>query len=697
MQKKSSLGLLEGLKGLVLAAVFEASFSFYEKMIEIAAMDRSFTVRALLSGLLIGVLVNLSNTYYGLRIGVASQMSMVSGLLGFVVFKLFSRCIESPLTPAENVLIISVATATGCMPVTAGFVGIIPALEYLIGPEENGPLRIAWESLVFWSIGLCFFGLIFASIFREHFVVRETLPWPGAKATAHLINTIHHVPPEFSTAPGGILSPSLTEENPRAGQSGTPVEERLLLLAHGSGGRWKVGMNRLFQGATGSGIFTIVIYFVPILKKLPILGSHAASEWLWSMDLSPGFLGQGIITGPIIPLHMFIGAIIGWGILSPYAKHQGWAPGDVDDWETGSRGWIIWVSLAALFADASVKLSWFIVRPFWNKNDSVTYPRPPRGRYQTVPTHDDFETPQFCDSQVVDRSSNRWSPLKGERVHLSDSPITSRALGLGFLVSVVICILAINFTFGNFITWYHTILAIALSLPMAVIGIRSLAETDYNPESALVSQLVFATLIPHSNANGIIISLLSAALAQAGANQAGDISFDFKIGSLVGAHPRAQTYGQIIGSLFGALISCGIYKLYASQYPIPGPLFRVPSSYLVLSTARLVMGQGLPEGVAPFALGAAILSMLITIVKMRYETRWWQKLIPSGVSLAIGIYNVPSFTITRVIGGLTFWLRKVRSGESEGDMIFLASGLVLGESISSLVTLALTAAHVKSM
>jgi uncharacterized oligopeptide transporter (OPT) family protein len=130
---------------------------------------------------------------------------------------------------------------------------------------------------------------------------------------------------------------------------------------------------------------------------------------------------------------------------------------------------------------------------------------------------------------------------------------------------------------------------------------------------------------------------LSAAVAQAGANQAGDISFDFKIGSLVGARPEAQTYGQIIGSLFGAFISCSIYRLYTSQYPIPGPLFRVPSSFLVLSTARLAMGRGLPEGVAPFALGAAILSVLVTIIKMRYETRWWQNLIPGGVSLAIGM------------------------------------------------------------
>jgi uncharacterized oligopeptide transporter (OPT) family protein len=44
-----------------------------------------------------------------------------------------------------------------------------------------------------------------------------------------------------------------------------------------------------------------------------------------------------------------------------------------------------------------------------------------------------------------------------------------------------------------------------------------------------VSQLVFATIIPYSNPNAIIMNVLSAGLAEAGASQAGDLAFDFKI------------------------------------------------------------------------------------------------------------------------------------------------------------------------
>lgn len=60
---------------------------------------------------------------------------------------------------------------------------------------------------------------------------------------------------------------------------------------------------------------------------------------------------------------MLVGSIVGWGILSPYAKYKGWVPGDFDDWDTGSWGWIIWISLASLLADASVKLACFTIRP----------------------------------------------------------------------------------------------------------------------------------------------------------------------------------------------------------------------------------------------------------------------------------------------------------------------------------------------
>jgi len=78
--------------------------------------------------------------------------------------------------------------------------------------------------------------------------------------------------------------------------------------------------------------------FLPVLRNLPPFGTDTAKQWLWSIDLSPRFIGQGITTGSVIPLHMLAGTIVGCGILSLYARNKGYALGDIDDWENGPRG-----------------------------------------------------------------------------------------------------------------------------------------------------------------------------------------------------------------------------------------------------------------------------------------------------------------------------------------------------------------------
>ena len=69
---------------------------------------------------------------------------------------------------------------------------------------------------------------------------------------------------------------------------------------------------------------------------------------------------------------------------------------------------------------------------------------------------------------------------------------------------------------------------------------------------------------------------------------------------------------------------------------LPDPLFQIPSSFLDVSTARLVMGRGLPEGAGEFTLGFGIFFAVTTMIKMKYADRWWQNLIPSGVAFVIG-------------------------------------------------------------
>src|SRR5690349_3834409 len=83
---------------------------------------------------------------------------------------------------------------------------------------------------------------------------------------------------------------------------------------------------------------TLLSYFMPQRHSITILSTHLSSVWLWNLKPSPAYVGQGIIMGPATTIHMFIGAVLGWAVLSPVAKFKGWASGEVGDWNTSSKG-----------------------------------------------------------------------------------------------------------------------------------------------------------------------------------------------------------------------------------------------------------------------------------------------------------------------------------------------------------------------
>jgi uncharacterized oligopeptide transporter (OPT) family protein len=63
---------------------------------------------------------------------------------------------------------------------------------------------------------------------------------------------------------------------------------------------------------------------------------------------------------------------------------------------------------------------------------------------------------------------------------------------------------------------------------------------------------------------------------------------DLKTGHLIGASPRAQFFGQLIGSLVSIVVTSTAYSLYMRAYTIPGPSFPAPSAFVWLSLARLL-------------------------------------------------------------------------------------------------------------
>ncbi|PWY66414.1 oligopeptide transporter, OPT family [Aspergillus heteromorphus CBS 117.55] len=747
-----------------------------------APAPQSFTARSLLVGLLVGALITFSNTYFGLQTGWISTMAMPSALIGFSVFKVLSKHLSYPFTPVENVLIQTVAGAVGTMPLGCGFVGVIPALEFLIrdgedgpsgdgGSGEGGPLKLNFWKLVLWSLGVCLFGVVFAVPLRREVIVREKLKFPSGTASALMLKVLHGSGSGDEKAKPRV--DDVEDVQQRQEEYEAPVEsgESAFLLKQNSSDDsvdnqkdWRSKMRLLVGAFAVSGVYTLFSYFVPQVRDIPILGLYLAKNWLWTLNPSPAYVGQGIIMGPSTCMHMLFGAVLGWGILSPLAKARGWAPGPVDSWEDGSKAWIVWISLAIMLADSLVSLGWLVLRPLvplvLKLQDRLLRTHIgrrmlPRG---STPPHSQSYINYSVLSPITEESSipSHSAPSTGRPstagVEDDDAPpsqlISSRTVIILLPLTLLLNVVCMHVVFGDIMSPLLSSLATLLAVLLSIMGVRALGETDLNPVSGIskLTQLLFSLATPASHFSrrtALVTNLLAGAVSESGALQAGDMMQDLKTGHLLGASPKAQFYGQMIGSLVGAVLSTAVYKMYVRVYEVPGPMFQTPTAYVWIFTARLVTGQGLPPMAWQASLVAGLVFVAVTILRIvaaspianggrRDVSHPWRDFIPGGIAVAVGIFNVPSFTLARAIGGLIAWwwsrrhththaatdphaqqnipgseARDQLAGSSSGQpaaakdadvasstVVVLASGLILGEGIISIVNLLLASGGV---
>ncbi|EPQ28628.1 uncharacterized protein PFL1_03931 [Pseudozyma flocculosa PF-1] len=696
-----------------------------------------FTWRAVLAGLAIGCLLAFTNLYLGLQSGWVSLMSLQSALLGFAIFKVLPKQLSlagkrfylmtTPFTPAENVLVQTTAAAVGIMPLSAGLVGVIPALTKLT-PEKDGspPIILGWWPLLGWCFALAYFGVFFASPLREPMIIREKLAFPSGTATAQLISVLHKVPLAADRLKTATPSTNglrrrdterarTSDENTRLlsgdeaddGAASTSEQDQVL--------RGNEGWKALMWSFSGSATFTIVSYFVPVLYAMPLFDplspSHdLAATWGWWFTPSLNYIGQGIIMGLPTTVSMTAGAVVGWAVLSPLAHHYGWAPGHPLDSEDGSKGWILWVSLAIMCSESIVGLIALVganglsdLKRWKSKRDrgSASYSRLDANDGGDHSGGDDGGRDRRADGHDVEHEpADRLTPASW--------------VVWGLVGSTALAVWLIWLAFGSEgISPWATCIGIVLASIFAILGVRALGETDLNPVSGIgkISQLIFALVQP----GNVVANLVAGGISEAGAMQAGDLMQDYKTGHLVGASPRAQFKGQLIGSTLGIFISCFAYKLYTATYVIPGPQFPAPTAAVWLNLARLVNNGHLPQRADTFMIVFGAIFAVTGLFKTLLRTRALQderkglhsppssrlaKLIPSGIAFAVGMLNTPNFSLARLVGGIAAHVyAKKMAGRPTGPngssplagilIIIVASGFVLGEGAASIVSLLL--------
>src|SRR5690606_10599885 len=129
----------------------------------------------------------------------------------------------------------------------------------------------------------------------------EQLKFPSGFSTAVLISVLHGQTGGDSqtTADGKTVTAAAF-----ASLVAPPEETSRVQSASGDGESakhsesWRRNVQLLLLCFFISGIFTFATYFVPVLRNIPIFGSVAASTWLWTLNPSLAYVGQGIIMGP---------------------------------------------------------------------------------------------------------------------------------------------------------------------------------------------------------------------------------------------------------------------------------------------------------------------------------------------------------------------------------------------------------------
>ncbi|EFA78201.1 hypothetical protein PPL_08851 [Heterostelium album PN500] len=594
------------------------------------------TVRASVVGIAVGALMCFSNMYFGLQAGWVTMGSLQSTLLGFLVFRLLQKKLSRHFNHFENVLLQTIAVATATMPLAGGFVAVIPAMKKMWRedhPNQDYPSYFSWWSLLLWSLGLAFFGVFFAVPLRKQNIIVEKLKFPSGTATAQMIRVLHQLDDDqVHTELLKVNSESTSETI----TSSKDFDRKFKIL---------------FISFGVSAAYKLLGYFFPVVEEIPLFGTYLQSTWHWALTPSPSYIGQGMIMGTKTGISLMIGAILGWAILGPIARNNGWATGSVTSID-GASGWTLWVALFIMISESLISLAIVLVRQLLIRFGYLRNHRSPEENVDPAP-----------ESQQVPR---KW--------WIS-----------GLVVSTVLCVAIVSPLFD--VPVYQTFIAVVLAMLTSVLAVRALGETDLNPVSGIgkISQIVFAFIARHN----ILANLVAGAVAEAGAQQAGDMMQDLKTGHLLKASPRIQFYGQLIGSFFSIFFAVAAYELYDK---VGNMSENAPMANAWLGMARLVNGNNLAPHVLPFCIAAGVIVSFIPIIES--INPHIGEYLPSGIAIAIGILVRPNYIIARCIGTVINWVwKRYRSDTYNEYMIVVASGLVLGEGVTSIFTSLLSIFH----
>lgn len=570
------------------------------------------TFKAIILGAFFGIIFGASTVYLALRAGLTVSASIPIAVLAIAVFKKLGRS-----TILENNIVQTIGSAGES--IAAGVVFTVPALYFLAGGEQFFHYT---QIMTLAAVG-GILGVLFMIPLRRSLIVKEhgTLPYPEGTACADV------------------------------------------LIAGEKGGAFA---QRVFQGLGVAVAYKFLMSILGLWKDVPAYVTRRGSVYpnaTFNGEITPEYLGVGYIIGPRIAGTMVSGGVVSWLVLIPLITYFGDALGAVI--KPGQenllisqmgptelyRGYVRYIGAGAVACSGVITL------------------------IRSLPTI----VSSFRDS-LTDIGLARAGAVSRKRTE-QDIPITYVLFGSIFLALLISVLPQIPGTFPASLLISLLIVVFGFFFVTVSSRIVGIIGSSSNPISGMTiatlmgTCLVFVALGWTGDYYQPIALIVGALVCIAAAN-AGATSQDLKTGYIVGATPRSQQIGLLIGVVASVFaIGATLLLLHGSAYgPIGSTKLAAPQATLMATIIKGMLSQDLPWGLV---ICGMFLSLVIELCGVR------------SLSWAVGAYLPLSTTSTIFIGGMVKGLvdRVTHRDESESELtpgMLYSTGLVAGGSLAGI-------------
>ena len=409
---------------------------------------------------------------------------------------------------------------------------------------------------------------------------------------------------------------------------------------------------------SGMGLAAIFKFVVDGLKLLPADVSAAFKSFKGEigMEVYPALLGVGYIVGPKIASYMFTGSLIGWMVIIPLICLFG-----PDTWMyPAAEG----TTIAQLYANGGAAAIWSTYVKYIGAGAIAT------GGIISLIKSLPLIVTTFRDSMKSMKGSKNTSTERTAQ----DLPMQFIFLGVIAMVFIIWVVPAIPVTLlGAFIIVFYGFIFETVSSRMV-----GLVGSSNNPVSGMaIATLLIATFaIKSSGKTGI--DGMTAAIAVGSviciiAAIAGDTSQDLKTGYLLGATPKKQQMGEMLGVVVSGLAIGGVLYLLDAAWGYGTAEIPAPQAQLMKMIVEGIMGGNLPWGLVFVGVFLAICLEILRIPVMPF---------------AIGLYLPIYLNATIMIGGIVRGLLDRRKGVDEKtktaqatDGTLYCAGMIAGEGL----------------